>query len=58
MSKNKIQTINNDFISLEHIELSNDLICDFETGLCGPTNDIKENDQKTEETENEHNDLV
>lgn len=58
MSNRKSQTSKTEFVALENLDFSNGFTCDFETGICGPINEIKEIGNKTEETKNANNNLV
>lgn len=61
MSESKIKLNNvTELKGLENIDLSGGFICDLETGICGPEEEIK-NAQKAsvdEEKKNENNNLV
>lgn len=53
----KIQEISIADLSNDHsFNLSGDFICDVETGICGPAEEIK--DDETKEQKNENNDMV
>lgn len=58
MSNSKSQTSKTEFATLEDLDFPNGFTCDFDTGICGPFDEIKETNNKTEETENANNNLV
>lgn len=47
----------NTLSDLEGMSLSNDMICDVETGICGPVDNPDEK-QSTEENKDANNDMV
>ena len=55
--KKKVETIElNQISGLEGIDLSGGYVCDVETGICGPTEEMK--NETLEEKKNENNNLV
>jgi len=51
----------NDITTLENLDLSEGIVCDVETGICGPADEIeqkKQNKQEAKETNDANNDLV
>lgn len=60
LSKNietEIKMNNDGFKTLDSLDLSGGLVCDVETGICGPA-DVVETDKPMEENMNEDNNLV
>lgn len=61
MSESKVKLNNvTKLKGLETIDFSDGFICDFETGICGPEEEIKKvkSGSIDEEKKNENNDLV
>lgn len=55
--KAKIKTMDlTNLADVNQIDLSAGYICDVETGICGPTEEIK--NENSEEKKNENNNLV
>lgn len=53
----QLDNLNKESLTLEGLDLSNGFVCDFETGICGPVDEI--NKQKSvEERNNANNNMV
>ena len=53
----QLDNLNKESLTLEELDLSNGFVCDFETGICGPVDEI--NEQKSvEERNNANNNMV
>lgn len=53
----QLDNLNKESLTLEGLDLSNGFVCDFETGICGPVDEI--NEQKSvEERNNANNNMV
>ena len=53
----QLDNLNKESLTFEELDLSNGFVCDFETGICGPVDEI--NEQKSvEERNNANNNMV
>lgn len=50
--------LNNKKSTLEGIDLSNGFVCDVETGICGPADEMKQDKNVKEEKKNANYDMV
>lgn len=53
-----LEPLNSGNSKLEGIELSSGLVCDFETGICGPADEINKTKDNNEENKNANYDMV
>ena len=60
MSEVKLTEIklDNSFQTLDGLDLSGGLVCDVETGICGPADTMDMNKENKEESINENNSMV
>jgi len=48
----------NNLTSFENLDLGEGFVCDVETGICGPAEEMEQNKQQTKEQQHANNDLV
>lgn len=53
----QLDNLNKESSTLEGLNLSNGFVCDFETGICGPADEIN-NKKSVEEKDNADNNMV
>lgn len=53
----QLDNLNRESSTLEGLDLSNGFVCDFETGICGPADEINEK-KSVEEKDNADNNMV
>lgn len=53
-----IQVNNKQFSALENLDLSQGFVCDVETGICGPAEDVNAEKINLEEKKNANNHMV
>jgi hypothetical protein len=58
MSGSKSNTANKQFVTLDNLDLSGGFACDFETGICGPIDEMKSAENNQEEKKNANNNMV
>lgn len=53
----QLDNLNRESSTLEGLDLSNGFVCDFETGICGPAEEINHK-KSVEEKDNANNNMV
>lgn len=53
----KLDNLNSESQTLKGLNLSKGFVCDFETGICGPANEMNEK-KSVEEKNNANNNMV
>ena len=60
LSEEKVNEIklDNNFQTLGSLDLSGGMVCDVETGICGPADEMELNKENKKESLNENNSMV